>query len=85
MPTTEPLDRDEVARLGDELVARHVTPTLRPGDDGKFIAIDINTGDYELDDDDYSAVMRLRARRPAGELWLARAGYPTAYQMRRRI
>ncbi len=51
-------------------------------DDGKFVALDIGSGDFEVDDDDYSAVARLRARLPTAEVWLARAGFPTAYQIR---
>lgn len=80
MPATEPRrPLDETGRLGDELIDRLVKPILRPEDHGKFIAIDVDTGDYEVDADDYTAVMRLRARiSPAAEVWLAQAGYPTA-------
>ena len=38
---------------------RQVRPALRPEDNDKFVAIDIDTGDYELDEDDYAAVTRL--------------------------
>lgn len=83
MPTTEPRrGLEEVARLGAEVFDRQVRPALRPEDDGKFVAIDIETGDYELDADDYTAVTRLRARRPTAEVWLGRVGQPAAYQMR---
>ena len=51
-------------------------------DDGKFVAIDVETGDYEMDEDDYAAIVRLRARKAAADVWLMRAGYPTAYKMR---
>jgi hypothetical protein len=61
-----------------------VRPLLRPVDEDKFIAIDIDSGEYELDDDDYSAVTRLRARCPAStEIWLGRVGRPAAYRMGR--
>lgn len=83
MPTTEPrYSPDELARLGAEIYNRCVRPTLTPQDDGKFVALDITTGDYETDTDDYTAVTRLRARRPTAEIWLERVGQPTAYQMR---
>ena len=82
MPAAEPCrSLDEVTRLGTEVYARVVKPALRPEDDGKFVAVDIDTGDYETDDDDDSAVMRLRARRPDGEFWLERVGEPAAYRM----
>ena len=85
MPTTEPhRTPEELARLGAEAFDRHVRPTLRPEDDGKFVAIDVDTGEHEIDADDYAAVMRLRARRPSAEIWLACVGQPTAYKLRRR-
>lgn len=62
---------------------RRVRPALRPEDDGKFIAVDVATGDFELDHDDYSAVTRLRSRCPSAEIWLGRVGQPAAYRMRR--
>ena len=74
--------RAEIARLGRVAVERFVTPGLHPEDKGKFIAVDVDTGDFELDPDDYTAVMRLRKRRPDGELFLARAGFPTAATIR---
>ena len=58
---------EELAQLGAEAFDRHVRPKLRPEDDGKFVAIDVVTGDHEIDKDDYDAVMRLRARRPSAE------------------
>jgi hypothetical protein len=84
MPATEPQHTpEELARLGAEAFDRYVRPTLRPEDDGKFVAIDVVTGDHEIDQDDYAAVMRLRARRPSADVWLARVGHPTAYKLRR--
>ena len=82
MPATEQhRTPEEIARLGSEAFDRHVRPALRPEDDGKFAAVDIRTGDYEIDEDDYAAVTRLRARRPSAEVWLERVGQPAAYRM----
>jgi hypothetical protein len=84
MPAAEPQHNpEELARLGSEVFDRQVRPLLRPEDEGKFVAIDIRTGDYELDEDDYAAVTRLRARNPMAEIWLARAGQPAAYRLGR--
>ena len=80
MPTTR-RTLDELARIGGDIFDRKVRPTLRPEDDGKFVAIDVETGDYEIDNDDYAAVARLRSRKPAADVSLMRAGYPTTYRM----
>jgi hypothetical protein len=71
----------DLAELGGDIFERQVRPTLRPEDDGKFVAIDVESGDYELADDDYAAIARLRSRRPGADVWLMRAGYPTAYRI----
>jgi hypothetical protein len=72
---------DELATLGGDIFDKHVRQALRPEDDGKFVAIDVDTGDYEIDDDDYAAIACLRSRKPAAEIWLMRAGYPAAYRI----
>ena len=83
MPAIEPRrSPEEIARLGAEAFDQHVRPLLRPEDDGKFVAIDIETGDFELDEDDYAAVTRLHGRRPSAAVWLGRVGQPAAYRMR---
>src|SRR6476659_8082051 len=71
----------ELAALGGEIFDRQVKARLRPEDEGKFVAIDVVSGDYELDEDDYAAVARLRALQPAADVWLMRAGSPAAYRM----
>lgn len=80
MPTNK-RNLNELAALGGEIFDRRVRPALRPEDDGKFVAIDVETGDYVIDADDYTAVARLRARNPAADVWLMRAGYPTTYRI----
>ena len=80
MPTAK-RTLDELAALGQSIFERQVRPALRPEDDGKFVAIDVETGDYETDQDDYAAVARLRSRKPAADVWLMRAGYPATYRL----
>ncbi len=74
---------EEFARLGAEVFDGRVRPALRPEADDRFVSIDVATGDYEIDEDDYAAVSRLRARRPSAEVWLERAGHAAAYRLGR--
>ena len=71
---------DERARLGAEAFARHVEPHLRPEHRGLFVAVDIDTGEYEIDKSDLAAITRLEARIPGAEIWLMRAGHSAAYK-----
>jgi predicted aspartyl protease len=47
MPAAEPRQTpEELARLGPDVFERRVRPMLRPDDDGKFVALDVQTGEY---------------------------------------
>jgi hypothetical protein len=72
--------REEFARRGRDIYERIVKPALCPEDDGKFVAIDIESGDYELDRNDYAATERLYSRRPDAQPWMERVGQPAAYR-----
>jgi hypothetical protein len=76
------LSLDETGRRGDEIITR-IKPSLSPQDDGKFIAVDVLTGNYEIDESDVAAVTRLHDRVSTENVWLARIGEPAAYKIRR--
>ena len=73
--------REEFASRGQETYEREVRSSLQPGDDGKFVAIDIESGSYEIDRDDYVATERLLSRHPDAQVWLAQVGQPAAYRL----
>ncbi len=71
----------EVVQRGREIFERDITPKLLPSDHGKFVAIDVLTSEYEIDEDDCQAVMKLRARLPDSKSFLARAGFKTTFKL----
>jgi hypothetical protein len=73
--------KEEFARRGDEIYERAIRPQVEAAHTGEFVAIDIETGAYELDRDDYTATERLISRNPDAQIWLLRVGYPAAYRM----
>ena len=77
----KPRTAAEVGRVGDDLLKRVIEPTLSSAEDGRFIAVDIDSGEYVVDDDDRAATDRLRARVPAAEIWLARVREEAADRM----
>jgi hypothetical protein len=72
---------EEVARMADEIYRRDIRPKVMPHHKGKFLILDIESGDYEIDEDDLSAEEMLRARRPEGVFFGIRIGYKTAYKL----
>jgi hypothetical protein len=74
-------DTRDLGALADKLFEERIRPTLRPEDHGKFLAIDVDTGDFALDRDDYQATEILGRRRPDASMWLMRVGYPAAHRI----
>ena len=48
---------------------------------GKFVVIDVDTGDYEIDKRDIVATNRLLERRPGAMTYGVRVGFLAAYRM----
>ena len=80
MPQTK-YTNEEIGRIGTEIYRRQIRPQVMPQYKGKFLILDIETGDYEIDADDTSAEERLRGRRPNGVLFGLRIGYTSAYTL----
>ena len=75
MPTTRPrYGKEEFARRGDAIYEADIRPFVEEGNESKFVAIDIETGAYELDVDELAASDRLLARNPRAQIWLKRIG-----------
>ena len=70
---------EEMARLGNQIYRRDIRDKVMPQHKGKFLVLDIESGDYEMDEDDLSAEEILRARRPDGIFFGLRIGYTSAY------
>lgn len=66
--------KEEFAHRGDDIYERELRPILETGNESKFVAIDIDTGAYEVDSDELAASDRLLARLPNAQIWLRRIG-----------
>ena len=73
-PTKRRYSKEEFARRGDEVYQTQVRQHLKAEDNGKFAAIDIESGAYELAEDELEACDRLNARIPDAQVWLVRVG-----------
>ena len=62
--------KEDFARRGDALVESKVRPRLTAADNDKFVAIDIESGEYELDKNEMKAAERLRQRVSDAQIWL---------------
>lgn len=75
MPTRRPkYSKEEFARRGDVIYDRDIAPQVTPGQEGQFVAIDIETGDFEINPNEMTACDRLSERQPDAQIWLKRVG-----------
>jgi len=82
MAATGPrLDRDVLAQMGQDVYARIVRPQLKPEDHGKYVIIDVESGEFEVDTFPHAAATRLHARIPGVQAWAERIGFPTTNKL----
>jgi hypothetical protein len=75
------VSNEEIDRRGWEIY-RKLLPQIETDENiGKIISIDVETGEYAIDDDTLSASGRLLARRPDAALFGMRIGYDAVYAL----
>jgi hypothetical protein len=67
--------KEEFARRGNEIYESQVRPQVEADNYGKIVAIDIETGDFEIADDLLVASKRLSERLPDAQTWFVRIGH----------
>jgi hypothetical protein len=63
--------KEEFARRGNEIYETKVRSQV---EEGKIVAIDIETGDWEIDAREIAACDRLEASHPDAQIWIVRVG-----------
>ena len=72
--------KEEFARRGDAIYETQVRPLVEAENQGKFVAIDIETGAFEVADDTMTATRRLRERIQDNQPWFVRIGYRAVHR-----
>jgi hypothetical protein len=66
--------KEEFARRGDLIYQTQILPQVELGNQGKIVAIDLETGDFEIDACEIAACNRLEVRHPDAQIWIVRVG-----------
>jgi hypothetical protein len=72
-PTDLPVG--EITSRGSRIYEQKLRSLLEPEHVGKYLVIDIETGDYEMDEDHLAASDRAAAKHPGAPLYAMRIGY----------
>jgi hypothetical protein len=67
--------KEEMARRGQELYESDIRQQVEVGNEGKIVAIDIETGEFEVDENVVPATNRLFERYPDAQPWVIRIGH----------
>lgn len=84
-PNMPRYSKEEFARRGDAIYQKDILPKLTSKDVGKFLAIDIETGEYEMSRDEMKAGDKLLKRVPQAQIWMVRVGYTTTHSFGGRL
>jgi hypothetical protein len=71
---------EEFARRGNEIYESQVRPRVEAGNHGKIVAIDIETGAFEVADTPMAAVDRLYEQYPDAQPWAIRIGHRAVFR-----
>ena len=66
---------EEIAVRGRDIYEKRLRQQLEPDNAGKFLVIDVETGDYEIDEDGDAASQRARNKKPEGVRYGMRIGH----------
>lgn len=71
----------ETTAMRGKTIYQQLRNKIEPHHNGKFLAIDIETEDYEIDVNGTVAITRLLAKHPDAVIYLLQIGHRAAYRM----
>jgi hypothetical protein len=77
--------KEEHAQRGKALYEQDVRPQVEVSNYGKVVALDIDSGAFEVADDTLTASQRLLTRNPNAQIWCVRVGYPAVHRFGPRV
>jgi peptide subunit release factor RF-3 len=72
--------KEEFAQRGDALYEAQIRSQVEEGNHGKIVAIDIETGAFEVADEILTATDRLFERIPDAQPWIVRIGHRAVHR-----
>ncbi len=72
--------KEEFAQRGDALYESQIRSQVENGNHGKIVAINIETGAFEVADTSMAAVDRLYEREPDAQPWVIRVGHRAVFR-----
>jgi hypothetical protein len=77
--------KEEHVRRGKEIYERQVRAKVEPTSKGKIVAIDVDSGEYEVAENSLAASQQLLSRCPDAQIWCVRVGSPAVHRFGPRV
>jgi hypothetical protein len=86
MPVINPLyGADETVQRAEDIYNQSIRPLVEAHHKGRYIAIDVDTSEYEIGDDYHTAAHIVLSRRPGASVAVLRIGYPAVGRIGGRV
>ena len=72
--------KEEFAQRGDLIYQTQIRPQVEASNHGKIVAIDIETGDFEIANSTILAADKLYERKPDAQPWVIRIGHRAVFR-----
>lgn len=69
----------EHARRGTAVYEEVLRPQVEAGNHGKIVALDVDSGVFEVAEDTLTAAQKLLSRQPDAQIWCVRISYPAVH------
>ena len=66
---------DEINAIGEVIYEERIRHLVEETENGKIVVVDVKSGDWEMDWDDWTASQRLRERQPKALTFAVKVGY----------
>jgi hypothetical protein len=73
--------KEELGQRGEALYETQIRQQVETNNHGKIVAIDIESGDFEVDEDTLIASDRLLERHPDAQTWFIRIGHRGVHRL----
>jgi len=71
------MNTGSTGQIAERIYKEKLRPLLEPLHNGKYVVIDVDSGEYELDADHLAASDRAAAKKPGASLYATRVGSRT--------
>ena len=75
-------NKEEFARRGEQLYEEKIREQVQSASPHAFVAIDLESGDFEVDEKSLAATKRLLIRHPDAQIWMRRVASKIVWRFR---